>query len=201
MSKTSESNHKPKLKPNIIAMPRTSDGFKRTTLYYTHYQGPFGMLYVVVTKQGAVYRLGFQPEVYKVDETFYSIEFNKYPCGEVCYQLDQYFSGNRNQFDVALALDQGTEFEQDVWKRLLKIEYGQTMSYGEVAQKVGRKLAARAVGNAVAKNPIPIIVPCHRVLPASGGLGNYSIRSMDPDSGKAIKQWLLNHEKSHGLNS
>jgi methylated-DNA-[protein]-cysteine S-methyltransferase len=199
MSKSNDSNNKPNLKSPIIELPRTSDGSKRISLYYTHYQGPFGMLYVVVTKQGAVYRLGFQPEVYEVDEKCFSIEFNKYPCGEICYQLDQYFSGSRKYFEVSLALDQGTEFEQDVWKRLVKIEYGQTVSYSEVAQKVGRKLAARAVGNAVAKNPIPIIVPCHRVLPASGGLGNYSVRSMDPESGKAIKKWLLNHEKSNQL--
>lgn len=198
MSKHSESHTKtkPKSKPQIEDLRATRNLSKPIALYFTHYEAPFGTLYLVVTKQGSVYRVGFSSEICKVNEQLFSIEFNKYPCGEVCYQLDQYFAGQRTHFELSLALDQGTEFEQDVWKRLIKIEYGQTMTYGEVAQKVGRKLASRAVGNAVAKNPIPIVVPCHRVLPASGGLGNYSLRTMEKTSGVAIKKWLLEHEMS-----
>jgi methylated-DNA-[protein]-cysteine S-methyltransferase len=197
MSKASgthtKAQHKPK--PRIEDLRGTMESSKRISLFFTHYRAPFGTLYLVVTKQGSVFRVGFSPDICTVNEQLYSIEFNKYPCGEACYQLDQYFAGKRTQFELSIAIDQGTEFEQDVWKRLIKIEYGQTMTYGEIAQKVGRKLAARAVGNAVAKNPIPIIVPCHRVLPASGGLGNYSLRTMDQPSGVAIKKWLLDHER------
>jgi methylated-DNA-[protein]-cysteine S-methyltransferase len=86
-------------------------------------------------------------------------------------QLDEYFAGERRAFDVRMELD-GTDFQREVWAELTRIPYGETISYGELARRVGRPSAPRAVGQANGRNPIPIIVPCHRVL-ASNGIGGY----------------------------
>ena len=86
-------------------------------------------------------------------------------------QLEEYFAGERTEFTVPVELD-GTPFQKDVWTELTRIPYGQTISYGELARRVGRPKGPRAVGQANGKNPIPIIVPCHRVL-ASTGIGGY----------------------------
>ena len=86
-------------------------------------------------------------------------------------QLEEYFAGERTEFTVPMELD-GTAFQKDVWTELTRIPYGKTISYGELARRVGRPKGPRAVGQANGKNPIPIIVPCHRVL-ASTGIGGY----------------------------
>lgn len=82
-------------------------------------------------------------------------------------QLKEYFSGKRKSFDLPLK-PEGTEFQMRVWRELSRIPYGETISYGEQAKRVGDKNAARAVGSANGRNPIPIIVPCHRVISGSG---------------------------------
>ncbi|OGJ64163.1 hypothetical protein A3C37_04000 [Candidatus Peribacteria bacterium RIFCSPHIGHO2_02_FULL_53_20] len=106
---------------------------------------------------------------------------------EQCLQeLEEYFSGNRRAFTVPLVM-RGTDFQQRVWDALLEIPFGQTVTYGQLAKEVGHPGAARAVGTAVGDNPLAIIVPCHRVLPASGGIGEYA-------SGSDKKEWLLKHE-------
>ena len=86
-------------------------------------------------------------------------------------QLEEYFAGERTDFDVPMELD-GTDFQRAVWSELARIPYGETISYGELARRVGRPKGPRAVGQANGRNPIPIIVPCHRVL-ASNGIGGY----------------------------
>jgi methylated-DNA-[protein]-cysteine S-methyltransferase len=86
-------------------------------------------------------------------------------------QLEEYFAGDRTEFDLPMELD-GTEFQREVWRELTRIPYGETISYGELARRVGRPRGPRAVGQANGRNPIPIIVPCHRVL-ASNGVGGY----------------------------
>ncbi len=88
-------------------------------------------------------------------------------------QLKEYFMGQRTSFDIPLE-PEGTEFQKRVWQELSKIPYGQTISYGEQARRLGRPKAARAVGAANGKNPIGIIVPCHRVLGASGALTGFA---------------------------
>jgi methylated-DNA-[protein]-cysteine S-methyltransferase len=88
-------------------------------------------------------------------------------------QLREYFIGQRTAFDIPLD-PQGTEFQKIVWQELLKIPYGQTISYGEQALRLGRPKAARAVGGANGKNPIGIIIPCHRVIGASGFLTGFA---------------------------
>jgi methylated-DNA-[protein]-cysteine S-methyltransferase len=86
-------------------------------------------------------------------------------------QLEEYFAGERTEFDIPMELD-GTEFQRQVWRELSRIPYAETISYGELARRVGRPKGPRAVGQANGRNPIPIIVPCHRVL-ASNGIGGY----------------------------
>jgi methylated-DNA-[protein]-cysteine S-methyltransferase len=86
-------------------------------------------------------------------------------------QLEEYFASERTEFDVPMELD-GTAFQKEVWAELSRIPYGETISYGELARRVGRPKGPRAVGQANGRNPIPIIVPCHRVL-ASNGIGGY----------------------------
>lgn len=87
-------------------------------------------------------------------------------------QLEEYFAGKRKQFDLPLSL-RGTEFQRQVWAALRDIPYGETRSYGQIAQAVGRPKAVRAVGMANHRNPISIIVPCHRVVGADGSLTGY----------------------------
>ena len=110
---------------------------------------------------------------------------------EAVRQLNEYFSGSRLTFDLPLHL-QGTPFQQQVWSALLQVPYGQTASYKDIAQAIGKPKAVRAVGMANGRNPIPIIVPCHRIIGADGQLVGYS-------SGLWRKEWLLKHEKAKGL--
>ena len=101
-------------------------------------------------------------------------------------QLRDYFDGKRKRFDLPLA-GVGTEFQKTVWKALCDIPYGETISYGELARRIGQPKAARAVGLANGSNPISIIVPCHRVIGANGTLTGYG-------GGLPRKKWLLEHE-------
>ncbi|PKH30536.1 methylated-DNA--[protein]-cysteine S-methyltransferase [Acinetobacter radioresistens] len=107
---------------------------------------------------------------------------------QVRQQLEEYFEGNRQRFDIPLDFA-GTEFQKLVWTELLKIPYGQTRSYGEIAQAIGRPKAMRAVGAANGRNPISIIAPCHRVIGASGALTGFA-------GGLDNKTILLNLEKN-----
>lgn len=107
---------------------------------------------------------------------------------QVAQALDDYFSGRPADF-TALPLDlKGSPFHLRVWQELRKIPPGETVSYQELARRLGNPKASRAVGQACGKNPIPLIVPCHRVIASSGALGGFS-------SGLARKRWLLEHEK------
>jgi methylated-DNA-[protein]-cysteine S-methyltransferase len=92
--------------------------------------------------------------------------------GQARKQLDEYFAGRRTRFEVPLA-PRGTPFRQAVWKHLLRIPYGETTTYGAIAQAVGKPAAARAVGGANHHNPISIIIPCHRVIGADGAMTGY----------------------------
>ncbi|MGH8805206.1 MAG: methylated-DNA--[protein]-cysteine S-methyltransferase [Polaromonas sp.] len=93
---------------------------------------------------------------------------------KVARQLDEYFAGQRTDFNVPLDLAYGTAFQQSVWQALLAIPQGGTLSYGEVSQRIGKPAAVRAVGAAVGRNPVSIIVPCHRVLGTNGSLTGYA---------------------------
>ena len=89
-------------------------------------------------------------------------------------ELREYFSGRRRRFTVKLDLD-GTEFQREAWGAMRRIPFGSTISYGDQARSIGKPKAFRAVGSANGKNPVPIIVPCHRVLASDGSLGGYSL--------------------------
>ena len=91
---------------------------------------------------------------------------------EVATQLGEYFAGRRTTFDVPMTLE-GTDFQRRVWAQLCAIPYGETISYGELARRVGNPKASRAVGSANGRNPVAVIVPCHRVIAADGSLGGY----------------------------
>jgi len=94
------------------------------------------------------------------------------PFGEAIRQLGEYFSGKLSRFDLVLA-PQGTPFQQSVWRALQTIPYGETLSYLELSRRIGRPNSARAVGAANGRNPIPIIIPCHRVIGANGSLTGF----------------------------
>jgi methylated-DNA-[protein]-cysteine S-methyltransferase len=102
-------------------------------------------------------------------------------------QLEEYFAGRRCRFDLSLDLSAGTPFQQSVWRGLLQIPYGATLSYGQLAQNLGKPAAVRAVGAANGRNPISIIVPCHRVVASDGALTGYA-------GGVSNKQKLLDLE-------
>jgi methylated-DNA-[protein]-cysteine S-methyltransferase len=89
-------------------------------------------------------------------------------------QLDEYFAGQRTVFDLPLDLGSGTPFQQRVWQALLGIDLGHTVSYGTISERIGQPSAVRAVGGAIGRNPIGIIVPCHRVVGANGSLTGYA---------------------------
>ena len=101
-------------------------------------------------------------------------------------QLFEYFSGERKTFNLDFEFS-GTEFQKSVWNELLKIPFGKTKTYGEIAKAIGKPKAARAVGSACGKNPLAIIIPCHRVLGMNGKITGFAW-------GTEIKEWLLGYE-------
>ena len=108
---------------------------------------------------------------------------------EAADQLNQYFSGKRRDFDLPLSYD-GSEFRVSVLDALRDIPYGETRTYAQVAEAVGSPRAYRAVGTACAENPLPIVIPCHRVVPTAGGVGSYA-------GGSSMKRRLLEFEREN----
>lgn len=106
-------------------------------------------------------------------------------------QIDDYFAGRRSAFDLPLATH-GTEFQEAVWAMLKAIPFGETVTYGDLARKLGDPKASRAVGTAVGRNPISIVIPCHRVLGAGGQITGFA-------GGVERKRTLLDHEARRGL--
>ena len=115
-------------------------------------------------------------------------ESQRGPVGEAARQLGEYFAGKRADFDLPLA-PAGTAFQRAVWLQLQQIPYGETISYGELARRVGNPKASRAVGSANGANPLPIVIPCHRVIAGDGTLGGFG-------GGLPTKQTLLALEQS-----
>jgi len=103
-------------------------------------------------------------------------------------QLDEYFAGSRRNFELPLDL-QGTEFQVAAWRALADIPYGHTASYGQQAASIGRPKAVRAIGGANGRNPVGIVLPCHRIVGADGSLTGFG-------GGIEVKKWLLDHEQS-----
>ena len=133
---------------------------------YTTYESPLGTL-LLVAEDGVIVRLALpgatpEPSWSRDDKGF----------GEAREQLADYFAGKRRDFDLPLA-PRGTRFEMKVWDALRKIPYGETVSYGDIARAIGNPRGARAVGQANNRNPIAIVVPCHRVIASGGKIGGY----------------------------
>jgi methylated-DNA-[protein]-cysteine S-methyltransferase len=104
-------------------------------------------------------------------------------------QLREYFKGQRSVFDVTVDLSMGTRFQRRVWTQMQRVSFGETTTYADLARGIGRPGAQRAVGRAVANNPLMILLPCHRVLGARGKLTGYA-------GGLPAKEWLLKHERA-----
>ena len=151
---------------------------------YTVIDSPVGPLTLVGT-DGALSGLYLDRQRHRPPEETFG-EPDGAPFGQVIHQLAEYFTGRRREFTDPVRLT-GTPFQRTVWAALREIPYGGTVSYGELAETIGRPAAARAVGLANGKNPISIIVPCHRVVGATGNLTGYG-------GGLTRKQYLLDFE-------
>jgi methylated-DNA-[protein]-cysteine S-methyltransferase len=141
------------------------------------YESIIGTLYLVINSAGAIQGLTFDRPSLKT-------------CGPdpvLKNMLDGYFNGSVRAFDVNIALDEATAFEREVYDALNNVGYGEVRTYKWLAEKLGKPGAARAVGQALKRNPIPIIIPCHRIIESRGAPGGYSL-------GIAIKRRLLDME-------
>ena len=159
--------------------------------YYTYYPSPIGILKIKFNNQ-ALLSIEFDDHLREVKN---NCQKNFYEDPEILKiynlifdQLNEYFLGKRNTFDIPLDLE-GSSFELKVWNYLKNIPYGQTYSYSEVAEAIGKPEAAQAVGQANSRNPVVIIIPCHRVISADGSINDYS-------GGVWRKRWLLDHENN-----
>ena len=138
---------------------------------------PFGPIHAVVNDDGALTELKFGASKTNGNATNPVVK----------RQLDEFFAGKRTTFDLPMS-PAGTDFQKRVWAELTRIPYGETISYAELAKRVGSEGAARAVGRANATNPIAVVVPCHRVIGADGSLTGYAY-------GVELKRSLLDFEK------
>jgi methylated-DNA-[protein]-cysteine S-methyltransferase len=139
------------------------------TIRYSFHDGPEGPLLLAVDTDGVLVRLQFSHDRDPVEDGWVRDDA---ALGAWHAQLDEYFDGTRTAFDLPLRLE-GTPFQVEVWEQLRRIPYGETISYGELARRVHRPEAARAVGSANGQNPIAIVVPCHRVIGADGSLTGF----------------------------
>ncbi|WP_171109403.1 MULTISPECIES: methylated-DNA--[protein]-cysteine S-methyltransferase [unclassified Streptomyces] len=156
---------------------------------HTVIDSPYGPL-TLVAEDGVLCGLYMTDQRHRpAEETFG--ERDETPFGETIDQLTAYFGGELKEFTLELRLN-GTPFQRTVWDQLRRIPYGETRSYGELAEALGNHSASRAVGLANGKNPIGIIVPCHRVIGASGSLTGYG-------GGLERKQRLLDFERGEAL--
>jgi methylated-DNA-[protein]-cysteine S-methyltransferase len=156
-------------------------------MYYCYFDTPIGEL-LLAGEDGALSMIGF-PKGSMRREPEADWIFNETQLADVSQQLREYFSGERRAFDLPLKLS-GTEFQVSVLEALQDIPYGETTSYGEIAKRIGRPKAVRAVGAANGRNPIPIIVPCHRVIGSTGDLTGFG-------GGLDTKEALLRLEAEH----
>ncbi len=156
-------------------------------VYWDHVETPIGPLLLVSDGAGLV-ELGL-PQRGKAASPPADGEQSQSKLHAMRRQLDEYFAGKRRQFDLALHPG-GTPFQLEVWGALLAIPYGETVSYADIARRIRRPRAVRAVGAANGANPLAIIVPCHRVIGSHGDLVGYG-------GGLPAKRWLLAHERKH----
>lgn len=161
-------------------MMEKNAGIEPMKKFKTYYNSKIGLLEITGTED-AVTGINFTDKKQAMERKVPEV------LKECRNQLDEYFRGKRTDFTVKLSLE-GTDFQKKVWKRLLKIPHGQTVSYREVALDIDNAKGVRAVGGATGRNNISIIVPCHRVIGSGGDLVGFG-------GGLWRKAWLLNHEK------
>jgi len=149
-------------------------------IWHAYAPAPIGNLLLIADEEGLL-RIEFPPAS-PPDE----VSLDEERLMPVIRQIGEFFAGRRKTFDVRIAL-RGTAFQLEVWRALLCIPYGETRSYAEIAKSIGRPTATRAVGAANGANPVPIIVPCHRVIGSNGSLTGFG-------GGIDVKRWLLNFE-------
>ena len=148
--------------------------------FKAYYKSPLGPI-EIIGNQDSILSLDFVEEIQPNDgELTFCVK-------ECLKQLDEYFKGERREFFLNLQ-PAGTEFQKSVWRQLEEIPYGKTTSYGKIADVIGKPNASRAVGSANGKNPIAIIVPCHRVIGSDGSLTGYG-------GGLWRKRWLIGFER------
>lgn len=159
---------------------------RNTLKQYCHYDSPIGTL-LLIGKNGVLEKLHFPRSARNTTiENTWQEDCKSF--SSVTDQLTAYFAGSLRTFTVPMRLA-GTPFQQQVWKELQKIPYGQTASYGEIARRIGNPKGCRAVGGANNKNPIPIIIPCHRVIGHDGSMGGFG-------GGLDLKKSLLQLENN-----
>ncbi len=152
--------------------------------YFTEIQSPVGTLLIRGTDSAVT---GVFMETHRGDRSLLAGAVrDEWPLRVACSQLEEYFDGDRREFSVAVEAV-GTDFQRRVWRALRAIPYGKTISYGELARRIGNPNAVRAVGLANGRNPVSIIVPCHRVIGADGTLTGYG-------GGLERKRYLLELE-------
>ena len=162
--------------------------------YVDEIESPAGPLAFAVNEDGALMRLHFVESDYgpvmeaELEDEGYTVETDETRTAGVRRELAEYVSGRRMTFDVPLAFA-GSVWQKAVWMELTRIPFGETRSYGEIADNLGRPGAARAVGRANASNVLPVVVPCHRVIAADGTLGGFN-------GGLHLKERLLEHERN-----
>jgi methylated-DNA-[protein]-cysteine S-methyltransferase len=169
---------------------------KMETIYYSSFSSPFLRKVFVASTERGVCMVDFlkTEKVFlrRLKERFHGkIIWDNRKNRNALNQLKKYMKGELQRFDCKLDL-RGTLFQKKVWSVLVKIPYGQTRSYKEIAQAIGHPKAFRAVGNTNSQNSIPLIIPCHRVVESNGGLGGFG-------HGVKIKKRLLDFEKAHKL--
>ncbi len=175
-------------------MSRRSKSPATNPLFYTLFSTPLGKMGIAGTRKGVcriahdmggerdflnLLKAGHHPAPIK----------NRKPFVSLIKQFDLYFAGKLKRFELKADLSQGTEVQQSVWRKLTKIPFSKTRSYQWVAEAIKNPKAVRAVGNANGKNPLPIVIPCHRVIQQNNRLGGYT-------GGLHIKQFLLDLENS-----
>ncbi|MGD0417840.1 MAG: methylated-DNA--[protein]-cysteine S-methyltransferase [Terriglobales bacterium] len=156
------------------------------TLFYVRTSSPVGPLFLAASTTGLV-RLEFEARMQKLDRDTTQLHGSKRALAPYIRELNDYFAGQRREFSIPLDL-RGTDFQLACWHALLEIPYGETRSYRDIAQAIGHPHAYRAVGMSNNRNPVAIVVPCHRVIASSGSLCGYG-------GGLDIKQKLLDLEK------
>lgn len=162
-----------------------------TSAVYSSLESPVGVLWMIASDEGLhalIWESYLQTDKYKNALKSLKEDKNHPVIAKTIGQLKEYFAGNRKEFDIPLAAE-GTDFQKKAWKQLSLIPYGKTISYIEQARRLGNEKASRAVGTANGRNPISIIVPCHRVIATSGNLTGFG-------GGIHNKQFLLDLERS-----